>query len=33
MEIKVLVVLSILVMLSLAIFLVDRNNQNKYQRR
>jgi hypothetical protein len=33
MAIKILVVVSILVILSVAVFLVDRNNQNIYQRR
>jgi len=33
MVIKILVVISILVIVSLAIWLVDRSNQNIYQRR
>lgn len=33
MGIKILVVVSILVILSVAILLVDRNNQNIYKRR
>jgi len=33
MAFKIVVVLSILVILSVAVLLVDRNNQNIYQRR
>jgi hypothetical protein len=33
MAFKIIVVLSILVILSVAVLLVDRNNQNIYQRR